>query len=503
MKALASFKEERGAEALSRWARIDFGDRKIAMDALASMGAVAEKELEKYIFHADFSLRTTAQQALRDAGAKQEKWIDGAVKVLVDRTHPQRDIAVTFLSGYPAPPADRSKEIEKKIFDVIAERQPFNPSQEQLARAAEKWATKESADIAIDGALVVISDKTHPFRGHALNILKNFTSPPAGRSKEVCEKILLVVQERSFLISDNAANALNTWLTKESAPAVARAVAETDLNTNCEKLLNGLDAYKDMPGVAEAIAGRVLARDPFEAKTAARLTAGLAPAVVAKGMLAHLHSPDFSMRERARLFLSKAGVSTEDMVKQSIQDLASANREVRNSAVDFLIKTPVIPGLREDAAQALNGMIYEDDFFRRESVFKALTVWWNKDTVVVLCKAVNDPVNQQLRHKCIDAMSKLGEPAIAANIAYRLKFAEDRFHAGNALRSMGTPAEPHVAPYLLDPDKDVRHEAARIIEQIGTRASLPTVQKAYAAYNLADRSFGFTLDRVAKAISVR
>ena len=97
----------------------------------------------------------------------------------------------------------------------------------------------------------------------------------------------------------------------------------------------------------------------------------------------------------------------------------------------------------------------------------------------------------------------MGEPALANNIAYRLKFSEDRFPASNALRSMGSKAEGYVAPYLLDTDSAVRNEALRVLEQIGTSASVPYFNKALMAYGAADRGFALSLNRIGATISKR
>src|SRR5262249_18451146 len=111
MRAMAAFKEESAAQALGRIAQREFFDRQAAMDALATMGEVGEKELGRYVFDNDGNLRSAAQDALRRAGAKQEKFLDGAIAVLVDRTHSNRDAAVAFLADYPDPPAERAKEV--------------------------------------------------------------------------------------------------------------------------------------------------------------------------------------------------------------------------------------------------------------------------------------------------------------------------------------------------------------------------------------------------------
>ncbi|MFO0968542.1 MAG: hypothetical protein U0793_23540 [Gemmataceae bacterium] len=503
IRALAAFKDESAAQALGRIAVREFFDRQMALDGLASMGEPGEKELGKYVFDNDGNLRMAAQKALRDAGAKQDKFIDGAVRVLVDPAHPARDAAVSFLAEYPEPPPERSKEVAQKIVDVLGEKRPFNPNPDVLAKAAAKWAVKDGANVVIDAALAIMADKKHSQRGLCVNILRDIKSPPPERSKEVCEKTMLLIQERAFIVSDGATAILPVWLTKESVTAVAKAVQEADLNTNCEKLITALAVYKDTAGVPEAIGSRILANNPSEQRTAEKLLTGLAPAAYTKGLLAHLHDPNPFVRERVRNSLSKAGVGLEDMVKQTIQDLGSANADVRHQAVEFLAKNPAVPALRDAAAKGLNALVYEDNVFRRDQVFNALASWWNKESMALLCKTVNDPANTWLRHKSIETLAKMGEPALANNIAYRLKFSEDRFPASNALRSMGSKAEGYVAPYLLDTDSAVRNEALRVLEQIGTSASVPYFNKALMAYGAADRGFALSLNRIGATISKR
>jgi hypothetical protein len=354
----------------------------------------------------------------------------------------------------------------------------------------------------LDSALAALNEKGSSKRRTALTFLKNFRDPPADKSKGVCQKLLLVVQERGG-DGNSATEALGTWISKESAEDVARAVMAAERNVNCTVLITSLARFKDTPGVPEAIAKRIEAQHWGEPDLAIKLLEAMGPAVATKALLTQMNHQS-GLRDRVRLLLSKYGVSQEAMVEQTIKDLGSPVADVRRVAVQFMVKVGVpTPKLRDAAAKALNPLIYDEQPWHRDQAFEALAIWWNKDTAILLCKTVTDATNRDLRHRSMDVLAKTADPALAAHVAARLPFNEDRGHAAARLRQMGRVAETAVAPYVLDKDRDVRNDALRIIEEIGSRASVPTLEKAFVAYGGMDAGFAAALNRVGKLISMR
>jgi predicted Zn finger-like uncharacterized protein len=106
---------------------------------------------------------------------------------------------------------------------------------------------------------------------------------------------------------------------------------------------------------------------------------------------------------------------------------------------------------------------------------EAIGVWGDKDSVAVLLKAMQD---KETRGAAMRALGRLKDERAAGPIAERLAEFFDRHEAAEALKRMGPIAEKAVLNCLNHPDKQVRMEACSILGAIGTRQSLPALEKA-------------------------
>jgi HEAT repeats len=84
----------------------------------------------------------------------------------------------------------------------------------------------------------------------------------------------------------------------------------------------------------------------------------------------------------------------------------------------------------------------------------------------------------KIRQAALTALGKRKDPATISAIAERLKDPHDRHSASDALKAFGLEAEPPVIGYLEDADKAVAIEACRILQKIGTQASLAKLEEA-------------------------
>jgi HEAT repeat protein len=85
------------------------------------------------------------------------------------------------------------------------------------------------------------------------------------------------------------------------------------------------------------------------------------------------------------------------------------------------------------------------------------------------------------REAALKALGKLKDESTIPAIAARLTDAKDRGPASAALKAFGAAAEGEVAKYLQEKDKAVRIEVCRILNKIGTKASLPALEEAAKA----------------------
>ena len=73
-------------------------------------------------------------------------------------------------------------------------------------------------------------------------------------------------------------------------------------------------------------------------------------------------------------------------------------------------------------------------------------------------------------------------PVCLPAILERFRIAEDRSMAIGALKEYGKGAAETVVPLMDDPDDSVKLEAARILEQIGHRGTIPALQAVFDRY---------------------
>src|SRR5581483_9736548 len=123
-------------------------------------------------------------------------------------------------------------------------------------------------------------------------------------------------------------------------------------------------------------------------------------------------------------------------------------------------------------------------FFVRMACLKAYIVWAGKDGVPKLYELLKHE-DIFTRVAAIEGLAKHEGTHAAEAVAGRLTDGHCRGAASKALREMGPAAEKAVHPYLTNADFGVKVEACRILEAIGTPASLDVLNKATADIQIA------------------
>jgi S1-C subfamily serine protease len=113
---------------------------------------------------------------------------------------------------------------------------------------------------------------------------------------------------------------------------------------------------------------------------------------------------------------------------------------------------------------------------------KALGIWGTKETVPLLVKLVPTD-NVFVRHEAIRALGLLKDERAAGPVAQRLIPLQDRMVAGQTLKQIGPAAEKAVWPLLKHNDLFVRHEACKVLGDIGTQQSLVLLGQAAGDQN--------------------
>ena len=148
-------------------------------------------------------------------------------------------------------------------------------------------------------------------------------------------------------------------------------------------------------------------------------------------------------------------------------------------------------------AAALEALLKHENANVREAAAEALANWATKENVPALVKLL-DSDSPVIRSHALRALGRLKATTAIDRIVQQL--AEDQFTAAQALREMGAAAEPAVLKVLATGDRKSREQACQILNQIGTKKSLPALEKAKSD---ADALMKIYAEQAIKAIQHR
>lgn len=183
-----------------------------------------------------------------------------------------------------------------------------------------------------------------------------------------------------------------------------------------------------------------------------------------------------------------------DAVAQMLFDLKSPALQRRKDALGRLMRLPADPSRRAEVSRAIEPMLKDADGFGRSDAAKALAVWGGPENTPALAAALKDP-EFGVRWAVLDTFKALHDPAGAEAVAACLL--TDRGKAVEALRAMGSEAEPAVLKYLDHNDWGVRMDVCKLLREIGSDACVP------ALYDLLRKNNGQGLDSMAASEALK
>jgi hypothetical protein len=162
---------------------------------------------------------------------------------------------------------------------------------------------------------------------------------------------------------------------------------------------------------------------------------------------------------------------------QIIAALRGKEVEQRRVAMRELATLAVDEERRVEVAQALEVVLADPSNIVRADAVRLLGTWGNADNVPAL-EALIDRNDFVVRIPVFEALGKIkGERAIKILTA-RLEDQQLRFWASSALRAVGPDAEPAVLEVLEKGKLPAQKEAIRILQDIGTKQSIPLLTRA-------------------------
>jgi hypothetical protein len=161
-----------------------------------------------------------------------------------------------------------------------------------------------------------------------------------------------------------------------------------------------------------------------------------------------------------------------DPVTRSLLQLESDDIGRKKEAINRLGR--IRPNERlEEVVGLLIPLLDHDDGFLVNDVVQTLAVWRSPAAVPKLIERTSDN-RFFVRKQAIKALGKYKDPRAAEPIADRLH--EDGFEAEEALKEMGSIAEPALIARLQNPDSGTRRRACTILKDIGGLETLKAMR---------------------------
>jgi predicted Zn finger-like uncharacterized protein len=162
-------------------------------------------------------------------------------------------------------------------------------------------------------------------------------------------------------------------------------------------------------------------------------------------------------------------------INQALNWLDQGNVKAENAA-KWLVKQPVDASRRAEVVGKLDRAYQAPgvNIFPRNNILDALAAWAGPGDTPLLVRSLDGGAND----KVVDFLVKHPTPE-GARAAANLMNSKDMFKGADMLRKMGPVAEDAAADLTLNGQNvTVKVQACSVLEQIGTRKSVPKVQQA-------------------------
>jgi hypothetical protein len=350
-------------------------------------------------------------------------------------------------------------------------------SQRGARRGPPAAAATENGGESFDGVLATVREAREPFVLFALEKLgrsdhypelKEARADPERRAI-MAGAITKLLGERSGNIVGAAAGTLPEWVVPENLPAILAALEKT--RAPHRDLLRSLGEIQD-PRCAEVL-GSWFVKEGRVVSTAFQK---LGPALGEKEMLKFLHHPDASVHGEARKILLVFKTSDDALVDQTLLDLKADEPKRRFAAASWVeqrdLKAPRLAAL----VKAVEPLVTEREADVFRPALRALCKLGTPDNIPAFGAFLKSGIPYDRRELYV-FLGKTKDPRAAALLVHELD-ARDRGVARDALKACGPAAEDAVCKLLQSDKRQDRLDAVNVLQVIGTKASVPSLEKA-------------------------
>jgi HEAT repeat protein len=325
----------------------------------------------------------------------------------------------------------------------------------------------------VDEALADLKANDASQRAAAANWLAT-TEVQVDRQGEVAGKLEPLINDNNGWVHDAAARALAAWATKDSVPALLKAL-DNQSGTVKQAAMDGLVRLKDERAAAP-LAQKLT--NFFERGNASKALQALGP-VAEKEVVKYFFDKDGGVREEARKLLSGYNTKGTVILVQAAVDMKSDESDRRRNAVNWVSQQKSVDEENQAVvARALEPLLNDNNGSIRDDALKALKYWGSKANLPAIIR-MTDHSDVRVRGLALDTLSNFKEEEAVKAIVLHLDNHLDRQAASTALQAIGPSAEKTVLPYLSDKDSAVRVETCRILGAIGTSQSIRHLQSLF------------------------
>jgi HEAT repeat protein len=244
------------------------------------------------------------------------------------------------------------------------------------------------------------------------------------------------------------------------------------------KSQRGKEAMKFLSSVGDARAAEPLAACLTDLHTTREAKSALASLgeIAKTAVLPYYHHPDRRVKDTARELLRGYKATEEEMFSETLKALQNGSLGSRQSAIFDITSAQLNPQQQQAVCLALQPLVNDAERSISEGARKAMTALatnTNADFLLGLIDSNDDRTSQF----AVDLLVKLKEEKVAKPLAMQLGDPKKTHAAGRALIALGAVAEPAVLPYLKNNELNTRKRAAEVLGVIGSKASLPELEK--------------------------
>lgn len=349
------------------------------------------------------------------------------------------------------------------------------------------WDTPKNLDEALEDLRTQGNDGF--MRDNRGNFIADRVPPNDARRKEVCD-VLWDAQKADGHGQEATRRAFCKWAGKDQAKEVLQLV-EAGRNDAMEAA-----AKLKLAGFEVELCKRLHNSDRNQIfkhlETIGQPTAE-------KELVKHVNHPDRWVRNDVANALKRWNTKVELVVDQCVADLGNTNPEVVSSALERIAERPPEATRRAAVVKAVKPHLLSTNHDVARHAANVAMLWGTAEIAPDLIAALETPGNPFDKPRLMEKIAEFNtEPCRQAIV--RQLVAGDRFRAAALIRKGGAAYEAPVLEVLKSAtDFGQKVELIRIIQEIGTMASIPVLQQAA----VADMRIRVLADNAARAIRGR